>query len=70
MAAHAALADFMSPATVDVHLSDQLLVPLALFGGAFSARVLTLHAETVCRLLEMFGYDMKPRIGSMVEYSA
>ncbi|OPY38574.1 MAG: RNA 3'-terminal-phosphate cyclase [Methanoregula sp. PtaU1.Bin051] len=68
-AAHSALAGFLNPADVDMHLSDQLLVPLALFGGEFTAPVLTSHADTVCWLLRQFGYTIAPRKGATVEFS-
>jgi len=68
-AARAAVAAFLSPADVDIHLSDQLLVPLALYGGAFSVSTLTSHAETVCWLLERFGFGIVIRRGQIVEFS-
>jgi RNA 3'-terminal phosphate cyclase (ATP) len=68
-AADALLAEIKKPGTVDIHLSDQLLVPLALFGGSFSASTLTSHAETVCWLLSRFGYEITLRHGIPVEFS-
>ena len=69
-AADALLAEIKNPGTVDVYLSDQLLVPLALFGGSFSTSTLTSHAETVCRLLSRFGYEITLRHGIPLEFSA
>jgi len=69
-AAEALLAEIKNPGTVDIHLSDQLLVPLALFGGSFSTSTLTSHAETVCWLLSRFGYDITIRHGIPLEFSA
>jgi RNA 3'-terminal phosphate cyclase (ATP) len=68
-AADALLAEIKNPGTVDIHLSDQLLVPLALFGGSFSTSALTSHAETVCWLLSKFGYEIKLRHGIPMEFS-
>ena len=52
-------------------LSDQLLVPLALFGGSLH-NVLrsTSHAETTIWLLGKFGYEIQHRTGTVVEFSA
>ncbi len=49
------------PGTVDVYLADQLLVYLATYGGTYSTHTLSLHAETVCWLLEEFGYPIRCR---------
>jgi RNA 3'-terminal phosphate cyclase (ATP) len=68
-AANALLTEIKNPGTVDVHLSDQLLVPLALFGGAFSTSTLTTHAETVCWLLSRFGYEIRLHRGIPMEFS-
>ena len=44
-----------SEALVDEHLTDQLLLPLALAGGGeFSARVISQHTETQAWLIEQF----------------
>jgi RNA 3'-terminal phosphate cyclase (ATP) len=44
-----------SPAPVGEHLSDQLLIPLALAGaGSFHTRALTDHARTNMRVIEQF----------------
>jgi RNA 3'-terminal phosphate cyclase (ATP) len=69
-AANALLAEVKNPGTVDIHLSDQLLVPVALFGGSFSTSTLTSHAETVCWLLSKFGYDITIGHGIPLEFSA
>ncbi len=59
-----------SGAQVDHHLSDQLLVYLALAGGSFTAPAPTLHARTMHWLLAEFGYDVGCREGGIVEWSA
>ncbi len=68
-AASALLTEIRNPGTVDVHMSDQLLVPLALFGGSFSTSTLTSHAETGCWLLSRFGYEIQLRHGIPMEFS-
>jgi RNA 3'-terminal phosphate cyclase (ATP) len=68
-AANALITEIKNPGTVDIHLSDQLLVPLALFGGSFSTSTLSSHAETVCWLLSRFGYDITVRRGIPMEFS-
>lgn len=68
-AANALLTEIKNPGTVDIHLSDQLLVSLALFGGSFTTSTLTSHAETVCWLLGRFGFDIKVRHGIPMEFS-
>ena len=45
------------PAAVDVHLADQLQVPLALAGGEVAAPERTAHVETNRAVIEAFGYD-------------
>jgi RNA 3'-terminal phosphate cyclase (ATP) len=69
-AALTALEEFSKPGDVDVFLSDQLLVPLALFGGSFTTSSLTSHAETTLWLLGEFGFDVKYSTGPVVEFSA
>ncbi|MDD1656139.1 MAG: RNA 3'-terminal phosphate cyclase [Methanomicrobiales archaeon] len=59
-----------SGAEVDRHLSDQLLVYLALAGGSFTAPAPTLHVRTMHWLLAEFGYDVRCREGRIVEWSA
>jgi len=59
-----------SGAQVDRHLSDQLLVYLALAGGSFTAPAPTLHARTMHWLLGEFGYHVKCREHGLVEWSA
>jgi RNA 3'-terminal phosphate cyclase (ATP) len=49
------------PCSVDTYMADQLLVPLALYSGRFTAPGLSLHAQTVCWLLEQFGYSVRIR---------
>ena len=58
------------PGMVDVHLSDQLLVYLAQYGGCYSTHTLSPHAATVCWLLEQFGFPVEIRRGEVVEFSA
>ena len=44
-----------SPAAVDEHLADQLLLPLALGkGGEYSCRVISAHTRTQAAMIEMF----------------
>jgi len=40
------IAELSSPASVDIHLADQLIVYLALAGGEFSVREVSLHTST------------------------
>jgi RNA 3'-terminal phosphate cyclase (ATP) len=70
MAAESFVAEYRKPGTVDTHLSDQLLVPLAIFGGHYTTSSLTPHAETLCRLLAQFGYTVQHHTGTTVEFSA
>lgn len=53
-----ALAEFQAweahGAPVGEHLADQLLIPLALFGGAFRAGPLSSHARTNMEIIERF----------------
>lgn len=69
-AANALLNEIRTPGVVDIHLSDQLLVPLALFGGTFTTGTLTSHAETACWLLGRFGFEVRVRQGVRTEFSA
>jgi RNA 3'-terminal phosphate cyclase (ATP) len=70
-AAMQAISGFNAPGTVDLHLSDQLLVPIALFGGIYTTAAATSHAATACRLIDRFGYTVRhERKGELVEYSA
>jgi RNA 3'-terminal phosphate cyclase (ATP) len=59
-----------SGAQVDLHLSDQLLVYLALAGGSFTAPAPTVHARTMHWLLGEFGYGVGCREDGIVEWSA
>ncbi len=70
IAAKTAVNEFASSGIVDTHLSDQLLVPVALFGGTYTAAHLTSHAETTLWLLEKFGFDVQFHQGSVAEFSA
>jgi RNA 3'-terminal phosphate cyclase (ATP) len=62
-AADALLAELASPASVDVHLADQLVIYLARFGGSFSAPSLSQHAATMCWLCGEFGLEVSHRTG-------
>ena len=55
---------------MDTHLADQLLVFLAIAGGRFTAPACSLHAATMCWLLERFGYRVHSRTNGVVEFSA
>lgn len=57
-AVDAALAFDDGPGAVDAHLADQLVVVLALAGGAVDVPVVTDHAETSVELVRAFGYDV------------
>lgn len=45
-AAEELIIELKSPATVDVHLADQLIPYLALAGGSYTVREISLHAKT------------------------
>lgn len=60
-AARCLLAELAGPWTVDAHMSDQLLIYLARYGGSYSAAACTLHARTLCGLLELFGFPVTVR---------
>jgi len=62
--------EIRSPGEVDPHLSDQLLLYLARFGGSYTAPVYTLHARTMCWLLSLFGFEIHVREGEEVAFSA
>jgi len=57
-AADALLAELTAPASVDVHLADQLVLYLARYGGSFSASSFSLHAATMCWLCGEFGFEV------------
>jgi RNA 3'-terminal phosphate cyclase (ATP) len=44
---------------VDSFLADQLLIYLACAGGSYTARTCSLHARTMCWLLEQFGWPVE-----------
>jgi RNA 3'-terminal phosphate cyclase (ATP) len=69
-AARAFISEADAPGVADRHLADQLLLPLAFFGGAYTSSVLTSHAETMCWLLSEFGYTVTCRQDAVVEFSA
>jgi len=58
MAAERLLSEISEGVSVDAHLTDQLIVILALYGGEFTTSGLSLHAETVCWLAGEFGYEI------------
>jgi RNA 3'-terminal phosphate cyclase (ATP) len=60
-AANALLAELASPATVDEHLADQLILYLARYGGSFSTSSFSLHAATMCWLCGEFGFAVTHR---------
>jgi RNA 3'-terminal phosphate cyclase (ATP) len=70
MAARALLSEVSRGGQVDSHLADQLLIFIALFGGSFTAPACSLHAATMCWLLERFGYRVHSRTNGVVEFSA
>ncbi|KDE56105.1 RNA 3'-terminal phosphate cyclase [Methanoculleus sp. MH98A] len=69
-AARALADECRSPGTVDVHLADQLLVYLALYGGEYSTHTLSMHAETAGSLLAEFGYPIACKKNDIVRFSA
>lgn len=69
-AARCLLAELAGPWDVDAHLSDQLLISLARYGGRYSAAACTLHARTLCGLLGQFGFPVNVSHGDEVTFSA
>jgi RNA 3'-terminal phosphate cyclase (ATP) len=70
MAARALLDEVSRGGQVDSHLADQLLIFLAVSGGRFTAPACSLHAATMCWLLERFGYRVHSRTNGVVEFTA
>ncbi|MDD1661728.1 MAG: RNA 3'-terminal phosphate cyclase [Methanomicrobiales archaeon] len=70
MAARGLLDEIAKGGQVDSHLADQLLIFLAISGGRFTAPACSLHAATMCWLLERFGYRVHSRSDGVVEFSA
>ncbi len=70
MAARALVEECRRGGMVDVHLSDQLLIYIACYGGEYSTHTLSMHAKTACWLLSEFGYQLRCREGEVVEFSA
>jgi len=70
MAARTLLDEFAKGGQVDTHLADQLLIFLATSGGRYTAPACSLHAATMCWLLERFGYKVHSRTNGVVEFSA
>ena len=58
MAAERLLSEMSEGVSVDTHLTDQLIVILALYGGEFTTSGLSLHAKTICWLAGEFGYEI------------
>jgi len=69
-AARALLDESVKGGQVDTHLADQLLIFLATAGGKFTAPACSLHAATMCWMLERFGYRVHSRTNGVVEFSA
>jgi RNA 3'-terminal phosphate cyclase (ATP) len=70
LAARALREELERNVTADLHLSDQLLIYLAEYGGKFTARDLSSHAATHIRLLEQFGMRVNVHRGAVVEVFA
>jgi RNA 3'-terminal phosphate cyclase (ATP) len=64
------LRELRGPGEVDSHLSDQLLIYLAWYGGSYTASDYSLHARTMCWLLSRFGFEIQVREGREVAFSA
>jgi RNA 3'-terminal phosphate cyclase (ATP) len=64
------LSEIRAPGEVDSHLSDQLLIYLARYGGSYTASEYTPHARTMCWLLSLFGFEISVRQGKEVAFSA
>ena len=58
-AAAGLLDELKKPGELDLHLVDQLLIYLAQYGGSLTATECSLHASTVCSVLDLFGYRVK-----------
>ncbi len=68
-AAEQLLAEIDSGATLDVHMADQILPFLALYGGSFRCREITDHVRINLEVVERLT-DQGPRLrGSWVEFS-
>ncbi len=68
-AAEELIREMQSPAAVDAHLADQLIPYLALAGGSYSVREISLHAKTNIWTAEHF-LDAKIEIRAMKEISS
>lgn len=53
-AAEALKLEIQGGATADEHLADQLLIPIALFGGEFTCRYMTKHTQTNIDVIHQF----------------
>jgi RNA 3'-terminal phosphate cyclase (ATP) len=69
MAARSLIEEMEKGGETDPHLADQLLLYLGRHGGAYTTSSLTLHAKTVCWLLEQFGFPVYIAEGPPVEFS-
>ncbi|MEI6292409.1 MAG: RNA 3'-terminal phosphate cyclase [Methanomicrobiales archaeon] len=58
-AARGLLEELEKPGVTDLHLADQLLIYLGQYGGSFTATDCSLHARTVCSVLDLFGFPVK-----------
>jgi RNA 3'-terminal phosphate cyclase (ATP) len=54
----------------DPYLSDQLLMYVGRYGGGYTTSSLTLHAKTVCWILDRFGFPVRITEGPPVKFSA
>jgi RNA 3'-terminal phosphate cyclase (ATP) len=69
-AARGLLEELGEQGETDQYLGDQLLIYLGRYGGAYTTSFLTLHAQTVCWILDQFGFPVRIRKGRPVEFSA
>jgi RNA 3'-terminal phosphate cyclase (ATP) len=69
-AARDLLEAFRMPGETDLHMSDQLLPYLVLYGGKFTTAGITTHARTMNNLLRLFGYEISCTGTKMVTYCA
>ncbi len=71
-AAAALISELSHAGTVDEHLADQLLIYIGQYGGSLTTSQKTHHAETMCWLLGLFGYQLDMHEGEhvpLVEFS-
>lgn len=70
LAAEGFLHEHRQEGGVDTHLSDQLLIFLACYGGSYTCAEFSMHAQTVCWLLSEFGLGVEVTQGILTEFSA